>query len=96
MARKANTYYVVMIRNLKTGKLYCIGREGSYSDGAELVYGFKTRGHADRFSEKKRQTKECGVYSIQGQSFNGLKTEWDHYQLSLEAERQFNFREPLV
>ena len=90
MARKVNTYYVVMTVNPKTGKLYCIGREGSYSAGAELVYGFKTRGHAERFAEKKRTIKECAVYSVQGQFFNGLKTEWDHYQLSLEAERQFN------
>lgn len=90
MARNTTKFFVVMTVNPKTGKLYCIGREGTYSSGAELKYGFKTRGHAERFAEKKRKSKECDVYSVQGQPFNGLKTEWAHYQLSLEAERQFN------
>lgn len=92
MARNVNKYYVVMAVNPKTGKLNCIGREGSYSPGAVLHYGFKTHGRAERFAEKKRVTTECAVYSVQGQFFNGLKTEWDHYQLAVDAQRQFNPR----
>ena len=86
-------FYVVMARTA-TGRLVCVGREGGMTEGACMHYGYKRLGNASNLAKKRTEKtgRDYGVYSVQGQAFNNLETEWDHHMLREEAERQFNPR----
>tara|TARA_R110000803_G_scaffold116981_1_gene185527 strand:+ start:415 stop:666 length:252 start_codon:yes stop_codon:yes gene_type:complete len=62
-----------------------VGREGGYSAGASTHYGYKRLNAAQKFADKVGGE----VVSIQGQHFNGLQNECDHFDLRLDATRQF-------
>ena len=79
-------YFVVMKQYDNT--LRCLGREGSYSAGACTHYGWQIRGWAEKFATKRGGQ----VYSVQGQTYNGLLTEADHEDLARDAEEMVNPR----
>ena len=62
-----------------------IGREGGYSAGASTHYGYKRISAAQKFADKVGGE----VLSVQGQHFNGLQDEADHFDLYLDATAQF-------
>ena len=77
--------FVIMTEH--KGRLVCIAREGGYSAGQSIAYGYKMRSAASRFAAKTGGD----VYSIQGQGdFCGLRHEADHHDLAIAAEREFN------
>ena len=86
MKTETTKYYVVMKTSTKTNKLCCVGREGSYSAGASIHYGYKSKAAADKFASKVSGS----VYGVQGKNYNELRNECDHFDLAADAEKQFN------